>query len=798
MAWTVHVKHVRLSTIALIAAVSLGRLARAQESTAVWRFDFGKKGAPSKSVWKDFTRIEPAHRYTPEKGYGFDKGSTWRVFEAERLDPLAADSIRLDGSFRADVPSGKYRVYIVAGSPGRAYDLRPVVDRLTYGLSVQGHELRKPREFEPQRFLDHIYSGINRDYVPGEDWYDIFVKPLFDEYCADVDAAQGSIVVKGDRAWIAGMVVFPASRAEEFDRFAGQLSADRKAYLQKAVPFRIPEEVEDQEPAELSQEEKDRGYRLWWRHPLRHVYPATEPEEDELEPGQAFASLGEIEPVTLAVRALRPMKNVRLRAGEVKTEDGSVLPTSAFEIEMVKYCYGFPMRAAHGTHCTIVPGYIRAAAAIDIPKDLTRQFWIRINVPEDAKPGAYDGSFILEGGNIQPGRAQFRLTVLPFKLKDAYDCADFYYGGPTTALWRRLPEMKELVEVEAERMLRFMRRYCLAPTLGYDNFSWVSGKTEHAGAPGQHIEYDQGSIDRFKRLMKLYREIMPKSRPFYVLNHAMPHYSKLIPWKRDDRGWQVSDQPDETWLALKQYLGKMQELQRETGAPAFRYLLAFEETNGGQDNVAWGACLLQKVKAWYPGLERVATAITPYEGRMEAPHASILCTSGRTVPFTDVAYCPKPGPKRRCAVYQPAYRFNYGFFLAAVGGEFAYREHFTYACGNPFNAFDGHDYSTSFAFAAMPGPDGPMPFVLLENWREGIDDLRYIKTLEEKIAGAKRTGSAKAAADEAARFLSSLLSSINPDENYYVNEVGYWDPEVYDHHRWEIAKRIERLCELMR
>ena len=50
-------------------------------------------------------------------------------------------------------------------------------------------------------------------------------------------------------------------------------------------------------------------------------------------------------------------------------------------------------------------------------------------------------------------------------------------------------------------------------------------------------------------------------------------------------------------------------------------------------------------------------------------------------------------------------------------------------------------------------------------------------------------------AQEADTFLFELLSSINPDENYYLNEAGYWDPEVYDHYRWEIAKRIEKLHE---
>ncbi|HJN17682.1 MAG TPA: hypothetical protein QGH10_19410, partial [Armatimonadota bacterium] len=325
-------------------------------------------------------------------------------------------------------------------------------------------------------------------------------------------------------------------------------------------------------------------------------------------------------------------------------------------------------------------------------------------------------------------------------------------------------------------------------------FSYVQGKATALGTPQQRIEYDLESVERFKRVMQLYLDILPRSRPFYVLNHVVSIWSTVVPWERDDRDWQVSDQPEPVWLALKQYLGEVQALQRETGAPPFRYLLGFEETNGGQDNILWDARMLERVAGWYPDLERVTTAINPYEARMEAPQASVLCTPGHVVPFDDLAYHPADTPAPRRAVYQPDHRFSYGFFLAAVGAEFAYREHFAMAAGNPFNAFDGIDQCTSFPYAAMPGPGGLLPTVLLENCREGIDDYRYIKTLEESIKRAKEGPPAAAeAATEADEFLRLLLDSINPDGDHYVNEVGYWDPEVFDHYRWQIAKHIEAL-----
>lgn len=92
--------------ISLVSAVGL-----AQENPITRKFDFGPRQQSEESTWEDFTPVEPAQRYTPDRGYGFEDPTSWQAYEAERHDPLSADAIRLTGPFRVDVPPGAYRVY---------------------------------------------------------------------------------------------------------------------------------------------------------------------------------------------------------------------------------------------------------------------------------------------------------------------------------------------------------------------------------------------------------------------------------------------------------------------------------------------------------------------------------------------------------------------------------------------------------------------------------------------------------------------------------------------------------------
>jgi len=94
-------------------------------------------------------------------------------------------------------------------------------------------------------------------------------------------------------------------------------------------------------------------------------------------------------------------------------------------------------------------------------------------------------------------------------------------------------------------------------------------------------------------------------------------------------------------------------------------------------------------------------------------------------------------------------------------------------------------------------PEGVVPTQAWENIREGVDDARYVRTLERAIARARQSGSARAAAvaDRAQKTLDWILDRTHPTLSYYTAEVGFWDASVYDALRRRLARAIVQLKE---
>jgi hypothetical protein len=89
--------------------------------------------------------------------------------------------------------------------------------------------------------------------------------------------------------------------------------------------------------------------------------------------------------------------------------------------------------------------------------------------------------------------------------------------------------------------------------------------------------------------------------------------------------------------------------------------------------------------------------------------------------------------------------------------------------GNPYLPFDGH--SGEWGSYCMPG-SGPWPTlnqsVVLEGAREGIQDYRWLVTLER--LAAEKAGTP--ASDAAKSYLAELRQRITPDGAYYFQGVG--------------------------
>jgi len=123
-----------------------------------------------------------------------------------------------------------------------------------------------------------------------------------------------------------------------------------------------------------------------------------------------------------------------------------------------------------------------------------------------------------------------------------------------------------------------------------------------------------------------------------------------------------------------------------------------------------------------------------------------------------------------------------GFEFLRSGAEVATAWGFAATNANPHNDFDGGHEDWNVIF---PGVDGPTPTIYWELCREGVDDCRYVMTLQERIALATRAGRIEAA-QRAEQVLAPLLAADAP---------AIENPATFARYRWRIAREILNLLE---
>jgi len=149
-----------------------------------------------------------------------------------------------------------------------------------------------------------------------------------------------------------------------------------------------------------------------------------------------------------------------------------------------------------------------------------------------------------------------------------------------------------------------------------------------------------------------------------------------------------------------------------------------------------------------------------------------------------------------CREYPDVVRFKAGFFFWKTGATGQFYWAYYSPQGNPYDDLDGIDWCVAY-----PGNGRPVPTIEWEALREGIDDFRYVYTLERAIARARAEGSAQAAstAEEAGRLLDELRDDVVSDlEEYERRKLNFhtesiWPAEKYDDWRSRIARMIVRL-----
>ncbi len=385
-------------------------------------YDVGTDQSP---VMPGFVRLGPSDTYTKEKGFGLlpdtqisDPVKRKQAIDFYRPDPLYRDFIGIDkGGVQIDLPNGKYSVFMNIDFAGGFWgEVQYYRQRKVFANGTQ--VVNDTMTFAQAK--DREFSHFDIEDWPGLDVWEKYVRPNYHEKRFDVEVTDGHLKLEFDGSGLAcalsALVVYPADKAPEADRFLKWVQAKQKWYFN----------IENKEVAHTptgpyfagSAQDYLRGYSLFSRAMSKDVFYNDKPEA-----GEAISALnaegfkGQSIPMDMGIAPLKDLGNVTVTVSDLVAQNGAKLPAAAFDVGYVSY--RIRRTSYEGTMYTMSPRYIRAGNSIAMPKDITRRFWLRVNVPADAIPGTYTGQVSIATEKLGTFKLPIELAVLHGSLDEA-------------------------------------------------------------------------------------------------------------------------------------------------------------------------------------------------------------------------------------------------------------------------------------------------------------------------------------------------------------------------------------------
>jgi hypothetical protein len=330
--------------------------------------------------------------------------------------------------FIADVPNGKHHVWIVFDDCG--YWGGEAATHNRRSITAEGKEawIDDRGDAGPN---DYLYRFENIDPKPGDDLWDLYLRDLFKpaRFCVDITDGQLNLQFASDAPWsckVAAMIIYPDANKAEAEKWVANVEERNKQEFRGRAVYMGTQPNALNIPADAVKV----GY--WMGIPtLDETITFNDAPgkplavASELFNRQAVA--GQKVSFSAAIRPLKDFGDAKLVASDLKGPVGTIL---AANVDL-RYVHHSTSRDFNDIAYTIMPATLRKleGRTLKLSKDLTRQFWITVNVPKDAQPGAYTGDvkIAFDGNNIP---VPISVEVLDFALNEP----DYSFGFLGTAV----------------------------------------------------------------------------------------------------------------------------------------------------------------------------------------------------------------------------------------------------------------------------------------------------------------------------------------------------------------------------
>lgn len=544
----------------------------------------------------------------------------------------------------------------------------------------------------------------------------------------------------------------------------------------------------------------DRSGIVVFRRPwVTNIWPDDIPAADELNPTvEAFACPNEYEPLTFTILPGRDFESVMVRVADLVTDDGHVIPSSDIEVRHVRYRWVRPNYKVFGRYYRapdLLPRFNRPGP---LRKDEPFRVWMTVHVRPGAPTGIYTGTAGILLKDRITKNVPIRLRVLPIALeKDPAVTYSTYYKHPTVYInrapddfsrqwWTRKLE-NDMASMAACGYDAFL---CKITASRLEDGSWRSnlGDLEtHLEVARRHGLNRRGPIPcQFTyTLRKLYRRhVDDATLSGHLSGIRMPPAAFF----------------DEVTAIVEAFEAD----RKRRGLPEILYY-PIDEPTTAKDSIEFMVAIFAAIRK-VPGVRTYVTADPARPGFAPlAPYVDVWCSNvpsvtpqqqsedlDRARPVEHWWYPNRVAGENDHTVVAGA-RMVYGFGRWRSGYRVLIPWRFEAFHGAPENYLDG--YHMDF-FNQTDDDASVLPCVRYEAYREGIDDGRYLYTLQRWIARARERDHTDAAND-AERDLQAMADTLRvPIEDHARAEAWGWSAETMDDFRWILASRIMQLMRL--
>lgn len=567
--------------------------------------------------------------------------------------------------------------------------------------------------------------------------------------------------------------------------------------------FEIPSIYEDITPplkksdAVFTEKEKEQGL-IWYKlddHEM--INPGLVPERKEIgRPLSLFACPGQYEGASFSLYALESQGSLFAECQGLESENDGKIPASGIEIRRI-FCWPQRIHFAK-TQFKMVPELLLKQDKAPLQKGKSRSYWINLRAPENAKPGIYKGYVKISSSNRELCQIPLRLRIIGLKLlSNPEKTFGIYYGnsdrefdvlakygfqsvlnGHQHAMKGLLEPMKKIAAEEkaVNKRLELLYGGKELPQLDFSGFEKYVEKWRKAGFKGPMTVWFLANFagsSRKKMSIASFLNI-PMSQ-----NASLKEYpSKLTPEFKKlfmDCIKAINKKAGE--LGIEIYFYTFDEVGCHPDKEGDKYVIEIFKLikeAGGKTLLTCGADeFTNKISPWLD-VRQYAGSATENKKKRDAAYKSCMDAGAK---FYRYGGCTEE------KFWYNRYSLGFENWICGFDGQFPWNLHSKR--NNPFNDFDHKNKDAIILYETSSHE--LLPTLQLEALRQGIDDSRYIYTLEALIKKGLKSGDAKTVefSKDAEKELDNIKRSIPFRKDFLKQEN--WDFRNFDRYRWRIA-----------